>query len=47
MGLFFSGSFVQLLRYAASLDARRTTVCLRSVKAASLAFEAKSLAKEE
>jgi hypothetical protein len=32
------GSFVQLLRYTASSDARRTTVRLRSAKNASRAF---------
>jgi hypothetical protein len=38
-----SSSFIQLLRYAASSDARRATVRLRSAKTASLAFEPKSL----
>ena len=34
-----SGSFIQLLRYAAPPDARRTTVRLRSVETASLVLE--------
>jgi len=44
--LVFSGSLTRLLRYATSLDARRTTVRLCSIKAASLAMRAKSRAKK-
>ncbi len=43
----FSGSLTRLLRYTTSLDARRTTVRLRSIKAASLAMRAKLLAKNK
>jgi hypothetical protein len=43
----FSGSLTRLLRYAISLDARRTTVRLCSIKAASLAMRAKFLAKNK
>jgi len=36
-----SGPFAQLLRYTAPVDARSTTVRLRSARTASLAFETK------